>query len=282
MTIRHVIVGLAAFAALAAAAAQTRIAGRVVEKGGECLPYATVKVKNRYLGAVADSVGLFEIQGAMAASDTVVVSYMGFRTRKLLVAELGVSDSTVSLVEMESAPVPLPEVAVRPGKRKTVKYGKKHGTGMLSADYTAEAGLCTGFETKAGKGRTMWLDAVGFYIKEIPGMLSSMKFRINIYDMAGVTREPTDEFADALVGQIYFDYDKADVVDGRYTWYLPEMMRLPEHAMVEIEFLENRKNEAIVFKCNLLGKNSWIREHDEYFWCTCPIATPFFVSCVEN
>ena len=33
---------------------------------------------------------------------------------------------------------------------------------------------------------------------------------------------------------------------------------------------------------NLLGKNSWIREHDEYFWCTCPIATPFFVSCVEN
>lgn len=271
-----------AFAAIVADAAQTRIVGRVVEKGSECLPYATIKVKNRYLGAVADSTGLFEIQGAMAAADTVVVSYMGFRAKKMLVAELAASDSTVSVVEMESAPVPLPELAVRPGKRKTVKYGKKHSSGMLSADYTAEAGLCTGFETKAAKGRTMWLDAVGFYIKEIPEMLSAMKFRINIYDMAGVTREPTDEFADALVGQIYFDYDKADVVDGRYTWSLPEMMRLPEHAMVEIEFLENRKNEVIVFKCNLLGKNSWIREHDEYFWCTCPIATPFFVCCIEN
>lgn len=37
MTIRYVIVGLAAFAAFAAGAAQTRIAGRVVEKG-RCVP----------------------------------------------------------------------------------------------------------------------------------------------------------------------------------------------------------------------------------------------------
>ena len=98
-----------------------RLRGKVVDcDNGEPLPYATIKVRNRYGGAIADTAGVFELYGRFQAGDTVVVSYVGYKAADVIAGSLAV-DSACTAIRLEPLVMPLPEMSVRPKKQKRKK-----------------------------------------------------------------------------------------------------------------------------------------------------------------
>ncbi len=96
------------FAEPSAGAAVLR--GKVVDcDNGEPLPYATIKVRNRYGGAIADTAGVFELYGRFQAGDTVVVSYVGYKAADVIAGSLAV-DSACTAIRLEPLVMPLPEM----------------------------------------------------------------------------------------------------------------------------------------------------------------------------
>ncbi len=268
------------FAEPSAGAAVLR--GKVVDcDNGEPLPYATIKVRNRYGGAIADTAGVFELYGRFQAGDTVVVSYVGYKAADVIAGSLAV-DSACTAIRLEPLVMPLPEMSVRPKKQKRKRAGKKYATGMFSCCFNGKTqGEAMGYEFHSKEGCSMWLDRVGLYVKNEPVVADSIKFRVNIYDMSKVHTDPTTDFVNVLKTPIVFDYKKKDIQNGVYQYVLPELIRLPEHAMVEIEFLEDVGDRVLLYKCNMMGKNSWSRSGDEFWWCKNPAAGPFFIECLE-
>lgn len=259
--------------------------GIVRGKGDAGLGYATVLLKGRQTGVLADSTGHFSLPADRARpNDSIVVGYVGFKPQTVALADLDLASGN-NVITLEESTTALPELTVRPRKYKKQRHGKKHHTGMMKAslDVGNIAGETYGFEFHSKPGRALWLDNVGFYIEESDDMMKRMKFRVNIYDMSRVTGDISDKFDNILPAPLTFEYRNEDVRDGTYTYRLPEMIRLPENAMVEIEALENREGEAFAYRCNLLGKGSWSKTLEgDGLWIKSTFAMPFFAECIET
>lgn len=259
--------------------------GIVRGKGDTGLGYATVLLKGRHTGVLADSTGHFSLPVDRArTNDSIVVGYVGFRPQTVALADLDRTSGN-NVIILEESTTALPELTVRPRKYKKQRHGKKHHTGMMKAslDVGSLAGETYGFEFHAKPGRALWLDNVGFYIEESDDMMKRMKFRVNIYDMSRVRGDVSDKFDNILPAPLTFEYRNEEVKDGTYTYRLPDLIRLPENAMVEIEALESREGEEFVYRCNLLGKGSWSRTLEgDGLWIKSTFAMPFFAECIES
>lgn len=167
-------------------------------------------------------------------------------------------------------------------KHKTVKKGKKHGWGWMKGYLDGNtAGEAWGFEFHAKKDRRLVLDKVGFFYCDGDSQMTSMKFRVNVYDMSAVEGSMSDKFVNVLPAPICFGYTLGDKRSGRFEYRLTEPVVLPRDAMVEIEFLENLGSEKLYYKCNLVGKQSWGKDASDDYWFKQPFASPFFVECIE-
>ena len=172
--------------------------------------------------------------------------------------------------------------ALAGGKHKTVKKGKKHGWGLMKGYLTgATAGEAWGFEFHSKKDRRLVLDKIGFFYCEGDSQMTSMKFRVNVYDMSAVDGSMSDKFVNVLSAPIYFNYTLGEKRSGKFEYVLPSPVVLPADAMVEVEFLENLGSEKLYYKCNLVGKRSWGRYADDIYWYKHPFASPFFAECIE-
>lgn len=222
--------------------------GVVVDENKEALPYATVRIKNRSIAALGDSVGEFRLTVKRPQNhDTLTISYLGYETKEIPGTAL--EEGSKFTVEMTPAPAELNSVTVIPAKKiKRKSKGKKHSSGMMLSFLDENmAGECFGYEFHAKKDSRLVLERVGFYYCKGKNQMTRMKFRINVYDMSEVKSDPSSEFVNILSRPIYFDYvlDK-DKLSGKFVYELPECIVLPKDAMVEIEFLENLGNEIFL------------------------------------
>jgi len=256
--------------------------GIVVDENGQSLPYSTIRVKNKRIAALSDSVGQFNLKtNEIQVNDTIAISYIGYKTKEITLDEL--EKSRIERIELTPAPTMLQEVMIYPtNKTKRKINGKKHSWGILKTYIDGQmAGECFGYEFHAKKNGILILDKVGFYYCEGDSQMTYMKFRINVYDMSGVKKSPSSNFINVLSKPVYFDYNLKGPLSGKFEYTLPEYIVLPKDAMVEIEFLENLNGEIFWFKSNLIGKQTWAKSIIEGEWEQNPFATPFFVECIE-
>ncbi len=260
------------------------ICGVVSDENGEGLPYSVIKIKNKNFGILSDSIGSFMLSsGKLSYQDTLQISYLSYNPEEIALSEIPVD--TVLNVCLKPNPMTLKEVIARPRKMKVKTVGKHHKGGLmkLTMNGGCEKGESFGYEFRAKGGKSQYLDKVGFYIiDEGAKTMARKKFRVNIYDMSKVDKEPTREFVNIMSKPIIFEFRKEDIKDGKYTYTLPQLIKLPPEAMVEIEFLESLENDEIWnFKGNLVGKNNWGKVIGQDFWIKHPFAMPFFLQGVE-
>lgn len=92
--------------------AQTKVSGRVYDTTGEALPFVNVIFKNSHEGTITDENGRFYLE-SKTTYQTVVVSYLGYKTNEIALDKNVVYDLRVELEE-ESAQ--LDEVVIYSGK----------------------------------------------------------------------------------------------------------------------------------------------------------------------
>lgn len=271
-------------ASMAAGAYARHLTGIVVDENKEPLPYATLKVRNKPIGALGDSTGSFSLRmDYVRPADTIAISYVGYEDKMIIAGQLAETDSI--RIELTPAPKKLRDVVVAPSKNikiKTKKMGKKHASGLMTASLNGEmAGECFGYEFHAKKGSKLLLSKVGFYYRDGENQMTKMRFRINVYDMSAVKGSMSNDFVSALSKPIYFDYAFDPSDEGKFEYELPEQIVLPDDALVSIEFVENLADEIFYFKNNLVGKRIWDKSLVDETWLKSPFASPFFVECAE-
>jgi hypothetical protein len=135
---RYVLAGSLSAAGLLLTAAQpTPLPIQVVDiQSQQPVPYASVGVVGRPLGTVADAKGGFMLaRVGAAATDTVVVSCVGYQSRRLLVADLG------KLPELALTPqaAALQEVQVKAGTWKRRNIGREGSGGFTFYNFHLQA-----------------------------------------------------------------------------------------------------------------------------------------------
>ncbi|WP_421944262.1 SusC/RagA family TonB-linked outer membrane protein [Pedobacter sp.] len=103
------------------------VSGRIVDKDGQPIPGATIRVKSGKIATISDSDGRFTIKG-VAADDVLVISYQGYTQKEI---SASASLSSIQLIDAENN---LNEVVV-------VGYGttqKKDLTGSVSTISSAQ------------------------------------------------------------------------------------------------------------------------------------------------
>ncbi|MGI4832266.1 MAG: carboxypeptidase-like regulatory domain-containing protein [Janthinobacterium lividum] len=145
------------------------------------IPYASVGVAGRPLGTVTDAQGSFLLaRVGAAATDTVVVSCVGYQSRRLLVADLG------KLPELTLAPQAqaLAEVQVRAGTWQRRNVGREGSGGFtfynfhLQADKEPAHKLGREVGALLGVKPHSFVEEVYVYIRQ--SSFQHLRFRLNV------------------------------------------------------------------------------------------------------
>lgn len=169
------------------------------------------------------------------------------------------------------------------GKEKTV--GKKKASGSIMVTFDGELkGESVGYEVKTGKGKTAYLDNVGLYVADCncDGQAESMTFEINVYEMTKENGHSAPTFTSVLDAPIPFTYNYSEVVDGKFTFALPQRIKLPQNALVTITATDNFPDgKGIFFKGSFMGSRMWMYSPELNEWDKLWFSMPFFFNYVE-
>ncbi|WP_460575003.1 carboxypeptidase-like regulatory domain-containing protein [Hymenobacter coalescens] len=155
------------------------LTGRVVAPPTSLpVAYATVGVKGRPLGSTTDDAGrfAFAVPAALPATDSVIISCVGFQSRRLTVGQLRQPDAVWTLQPGVQA---LQEVQVRHGRLTPAILGRQalggsaHWTTAIRDNSPAAAGLNAGRDERGWEVSTLlpvrkscYLDAFHVYIEQ--------------------------------------------------------------------------------------------------------------------
>jgi hypothetical protein len=169
-------------AAVAAVRQPSQPAVRVVDgQSRQPVPYASVGVVGRPVGTVADAQGSFlPMRVGAAATDTVVVSCVGYQSRRLLVADLAKLPE-LTLVPQAQA---LTEVQVKAGTWKRRNVGREGSGGFtfynfhLQADKEPANKLGREVGTILGVKPNSFVEEAYVYIRQ--KSFRHLRFRLNV------------------------------------------------------------------------------------------------------
>ncbi|MGI4741139.1 MAG: carboxypeptidase-like regulatory domain-containing protein [Janthinobacterium lividum] len=173
---------LSAIGLLSTAAQPTLPTVQVVDsQSGRPIPYASVGVAGRPLGTVADAKGSFLLaQVGAAPTDTVVVSCVGYQSRRLLVADLGPLPK-LTLTPQAAA---LQEVQVKASSWKRRNVGREGSGGFtfynfhLQADKTPANKLGREVGAILGVKPNSFVEEAYVYLKQ--SSFQHLRFRLNV------------------------------------------------------------------------------------------------------
>lgn len=263
-----------AVVAVAMLLAGTRGAGArmvVSQATGEPIVYASVGIVNRNLGTVTDSLGRFSLSvPAEFAGDSLRISSVGYVSQTFAVKDFKNVPDTIRL---DDDVVALREVVVKPHTIKQRTAGRKGTGGFIYIEVegykAAGQGLAVPLEVK----KRAWLKELGFTVEVDRYTLSRMKFRVNVY-----VKEAGAYISLPGVKPVYFDYSREQLVDGRFAVEFPEEVMLEKgEYYVELEFLENFKNELFVMKSKPMTGRTRYRYASQSDWETMPFGAPIYV-----
>lgn len=242
----------------------------------EPIAYASVGVVNKTFGTVCDSCGNFTLDtSGFDSHDTILISCVGYLPRKASIEEFNVMQDSVSLNE---SVVSLKEVTVKPQKIKRRTAGRKGDGGFIyiyiEGDRASGQGVAIPLKVK-GKA---WLKEFGFSIIENEQTLSFMKFRINIYG------KEDGEYILENIPSVYFDFYKSSLSNGHFTYKLPDEIMLEKgEYYIELEFLQNFRNEHFTMRSKPLTGQTRCRYASQSQWETLPFGAPIWIDydCAE-
>lgn len=164
------------------------IMGKVMDsKKNAGLNYANIGIPNKSVGTVSDSNGLFKLKlnDKVTINDTIQFSYVGFKTKKVLVSSLNAKDAIVLLEPQNNV---LREVIVKPKKFKIKRIGKSSaGLGLTSLDFYSY--YDKDVDDRLSKEMGMKLELKGeskiknLCFKIASNQFKSVKFRVNFYNI---------------------------------------------------------------------------------------------------
>ena len=163
----------------------TPITGQLVDTLQRPVLYANIGIMNKPIGTVADGQGRFTlyVTDKVKATDTVLISLIGYRTLAFTVAQLGARLSGNPQIVMTELARELSEVRVEARNSRVKTLGKTgYKTKMVTNFALSElprqnlgAEIGRRFNTSSGMNR---LDKYQFYVIT---NYDSIRFRINVY-----------------------------------------------------------------------------------------------------
>lgn len=165
--------------------AQLKMEGKIIDSViNTAIPFATVGVKNRSIGTVADSTGRFELQvplDSIGNNNPVVISCIGYRSVEINGQNL---KDGVHTIRLSPLAVSLNQVAVRPVKFKIKTFGRTGSSAFMSTKMIAEHNH-TSDELGKEIGTVIDIDKncrlTAFNMHVIFNHFQNIKFRLNIY-----------------------------------------------------------------------------------------------------
>lgn len=236
----------------------------------EPISYASVGVVNRNLGTVTDSLGNFALSVPLSyINDTLRISSIGYESKSFAVKDINSIPDTIELCDKI---VELSEVVVKPQTIKHKVAGRKTAGGFIYIEVEGYKAAGQGLAIPLNVKKRVWIKKMGFTVVVDKHTLSRMKFRVNVY------RKDGDVFVPESIMPVYFNYNKTDLVDGKFCFDFPyELMLDRGEYYVELEFLENFSNEIFVMKTKPLTGRTRYRYASQSDWETLPFGAPIFI-----
>jgi hypothetical protein len=221
------------------------ISGKVLNfENNEPLAYVNIGIKNKTVGTVSDNNGLFNLSlnDKVTSKDTIIFSYIGFKTEKYLVSDLNKIKKPILL---QPKNMELDEVVVssKKIKLKSKKIGRtSKGLGLMHSNFYSyyekdvDDRLSKERGMKFKMKRNCYINDLNFNITS--NDFKSLKFRVNFYKIQdGV---PTDLIVqENIIFEIKNNFLGWFTVDLEpYEIYFNEEI---EDVAVTIEWLESLK-----------------------------------------
>ena len=156
-------------------------------ENNEPLPFVNIGIANKTIGTVSDKDGLFKLtlNNNVSQKDTVIFSYIGFRTEKYLISELNTKNNTI-LLEPENTELDEVVLTSKKIKLKPKKIGRtSKGLGLTHANFysyyekNVDDRLSKERGMKFKMRRNCHIKDLNFNITS--NNFKSLKFRVNFY-----------------------------------------------------------------------------------------------------
>jgi hypothetical protein len=167
---------------------ENKLKGKITDKNEKTLPFVNIGIPMKHIGTVSNENGdyLLKIPSNILEIDTVVFSYIGYKTIKKSVAEL--KDQKGISIQMETEENQLDEVVFETKKFKHKRLGRTNkGLGFMHFNfYTAyEKEVDDRLSKELGMNfklrKNCRLEKFNFAISQ--NEFKTLKFRINIYNL---------------------------------------------------------------------------------------------------
>ncbi|HEX8329315.1 MAG TPA: carboxypeptidase-like regulatory domain-containing protein [Hymenobacter sp.] len=187
MLLRILLSGFLLSCTLASTAQQLK--GRVVAAAsGKPVAFATVGVKGKALGSTADEMGhfVFAVPATLPATDSVIISCVGFRAQRLTVGQLRQAEAVWCLLPQSQT---LSEVQVRHSQLRPAIMGRNEVGGMAYWTTSIRDSMLTvgsderGWEvaTVLPVRRSCYVDSFRFYVAR--NDFKPVRFRFTLYEL---------------------------------------------------------------------------------------------------
>ena len=224
------------------------ISGKVLNfENSEPLAYVNIGIKNKTVGTVSNNNGLFNLllNDKVTSKDTIIFSYIGFKTEKYLVSELNKIKDPILLqpknMELDEVVVSSNKVKLKPKKigRTSKGLGLTHANFYSYYEKDVDDRLSKERGMKFKIRRNCHIEDLNFNITS--NDFTSLKFRVNLYKIENglptellINENIVFEIKDNFLG-----WFKVELVP--YNIYLKEDV---EEVAVTIQWLESvKKNE---------------------------------------
>nr|WP_294791841.1 carboxypeptidase-like regulatory domain-containing protein [uncultured Mucilaginibacter sp.] len=167
--------------------AQIKLQSHVIDAVTKtAIPFATIGVKNRIIGTVADSTGRFQLSistDSIGPNNPVIVSCIGYTSLEINARDLKDIQQSIALSPSTTL---LSQVAVKPAKVKVKTFGRTGSSAFMSTKMISEHNH-TSDELGNEIGTVINIDKncrlTAFNMHVIFNHFDNVKFRLNIYSV---------------------------------------------------------------------------------------------------
>lgn len=213
-------------------------------ENNEPLPYVNIGIANKTVGTVSNENGLFklDLNEKTTSKDTVIFSFMGFKTEKYMVSELINKKRTVLLqpqnTELDEVVLTTNKIKLKPKKigRTSKGLGLTHSNFYSYYEKDVDDRLSKERGMKFKIRKNCYIQNLNFNITS--NNFKSLKFRVNIYKIENglpkdliIQKNIVFEIKDNFLGWFKVDLEPYDI-------YLKEEV---EEIAVTIQWLESVK-----------------------------------------
>lgn len=149
------------------------------------LAYVNVSILNKRVGTSTNLEGKFSMQLEKFKSDTLLISYLGFKTKKIAISSVLKNPAAYKVIYLEDELSSLDDVIIQIKKKK---YGSKHSLGLRKKWFYSRVGVQFGMEQAIlipnDKNKVGKIEEVSFWVGKEEQLFYNSRltwFRIKFY-----------------------------------------------------------------------------------------------------